>query len=191
MLKLIESWKGAVEINGEKYDSVQSALKAFSVSNDKIHIVLHSDVKNATQSMRASSKQTIEQSADKTEYRITVKKYMTQPATPSFDFMAKWNNNKPMPMRIMRGTIEKETRGMVYMNLHGFAQKTITCACCGKELTNPISRHYGIGPICLGKLGIVNAIDDVENIKEQLVNIKWSGWVIRSAITEREEIKND
>lgn len=191
MLKLIESWKGAVEINGENYDSVQSALKAFSVSNDKIHIVLHSDVKNATQSMRASSKQTIEQSADKTEYRITVKKYMTQPATPSFDFMAKWNNNKPMPMRIMRGTIEKETRGMVYMNLHGFAQKTITCACCGKELTNPISRHYGIGPICLGKLGIVNAIDDVENIKEQLVNIKWSGWVIRSAITEREEIKND
>ena len=191
MLKLLSSWKGAVEIDGEKFDSVQDALRASKTFDKKIHIVLHSDVQDVTQSTTDSSKQTIAQATDSTEYEIKVKKYMTQQATPAFDFMAKWNNDKPMPMRIMRGTVEKETRGMVYMNLHGFAQKTITCACCGKELTNPISRYYGIGPICLSKLGIVNAIDDVENIKEQLVNIKWSGWIIRSAITERKEIKND
>lgn len=188
MLKLIESWNGTVEINGVKYDSVidaENALKSFS---DKIHIVLHSKVENATEKRTDSLKQKIEQSADKTEYRITVKKYMTQYATPAFDFMAKWNDDKPMPMRTMTGTVEKETRGMVYMNLHGFAQKTITCACCGKELTNPISRHYGIGPICLSKLGIVNAIDDVENIKEQLVNVKWSGWIIKSSILKKELI---
>ena len=189
MLKLLSSWKGAVEIDGERFDSVEDALRASKTFDKKIHIVLHSSMQNVTQSTTDSSKQTIEQATDSTEYEIKVKKYMTQQATPAFDFMAKWNNDKPMPMRIMRGTVEKETRGMVYMNLHGFAQKTITCACCGKELTNPISRYYGIGPICLSKLGIVNAIDDVENIKEQLVNIKWSGWIIKSSIIERKEIK--
>ena len=188
MLKLLSSWKGAVEIDGERFDSVQDALRASKTFDKKMHIVLHSDVQKSTQSTTDSLKQKIEQADDSTEYEIKVKKYMTQPATPSFDFMAKWNDDKPMPMRIMRGTVEKETRGMVYMNLHGFAQKTITCACCGKELTNPISRYYGIGPICLGKLGIVNAIDDIENIKEQLVNVKWSGWIIKSSILERKEI---
>lgn len=188
MLKLLSSWKGAVEIDGEKFDSVEDALRASKTFDKKIHIVLHSSMQNVTQSTTDSLKQTIEQADNSTEYEIKVKKYMTQPATPAFDFMAKWNDDKPMPMRIMRGAVEKETRGMVYMNLHGFAQKTITCACCGKELTNPISRHYGIGPICLGKLGIVNAIDDIENIKEQLVNVKWSGWIIKSSILERKEI---
>jgi hypothetical protein len=43
----------------------------------------------------------------------------------------------------------------------------------------------------LGKLGIVSAIDDVENIKEQLERIKWSGWIIKSSIINRKEIKND
>ena len=191
MLKLIESWRGAVEVDGVKYDSIQALTSSSKTFSDKVHIVLHASAKNVTEKRTDSEKQSIEQSTDRTEYRITVKKYMTQPASVGFDFMLKWNNNKPMPMRTMQGTIEKETRGMVYMNLHGFGQKTITCACCGKELTNPISRHYGIGPICLGKLGIVNPIDDVENIKEQLEKIKWSGWIIKSSITERKEIKND
>ena len=36
-------------------------------------------------------------------YKITVKKYMTEPSTPNFDFQDKWNNGKPMPLCIMRG----------------------------------------------------------------------------------------
>ena len=188
MLKLIESWRGAVEINGVKYDSVQALTSSSKTFSDKVHIVLHASAKNVTEKRTASENQSIEQSIGRTEYRITVKKYMTQPASVGFDFMLNWNKNKPMPMRTMQGTIEKETRGMVYMNLHGFGQKTITCACCGKELTNPISRHYGIGPICLGKLGIVNPIDDIENIKEQLEKIKWSGWIIRSSIVSQEVV---
>ena len=188
MLRLIESWRGAVEINGVRYESVQDAISSSKTLSDKMHIVLHANTKSVTEKHTDSEKQSIEASTDKTEYRITVKKYMTQPASAGFDFMLNWNKNKPMPMRTMQGTIEKETRGMVYMNLHGFGQKTITCACCGKELTNPVSRYYGIGPICLGKLGIVSAIDDIENIKEQLEKIKWSGWIIKSSITEREEI---
>lgn len=191
MLKLIESWKGAVEVDGVKYDSVQALTSSSKTFSDKVHIVLHASAENVTEKRTELKKQSVEASTDSTEYEITVKKYMTQPSSGSFDFMLKWNKNKPMPCVTMRGTVEKETRGMVYMNLHGFGQKTITCACCGKELTNPVSRHYGIGPICLGKLGIVSAIDDVENIKEQLERIKWSGWIIKSSIINRKEIKND
>ena len=50
-------------------------------------------------------------------YKITVKKYMTEPATSTFDFQDKWNNGKPMPLCIMQGEVIKETRGMYYMEL--------------------------------------------------------------------------
>lgn len=50
-------------------------------------------------------------------YKITVKKYMTEPSTPNFDFQDKWNNGKPMPLRTMQGEVIKETRGMYYMKL--------------------------------------------------------------------------
>ena len=72
-------------------------------------------------------------------YKITVKKYMTEPATSTFDFQDKWNDGKPMPLCIMQGKVTKETRGMFHMEL--------------KE-------------------------DD----------ISWTGWVIKSAIKEWEEI---
>lgn len=50
-------------------------------------------------------------------YKITVKKYMTEPATVNFDFQDKWNNGKPMPLCSMQGDVIKETRGMYYMKL--------------------------------------------------------------------------
>lgn len=50
-------------------------------------------------------------------YKITAKKYMTEPATSTFDFQDKWNNGKPMPFCIMQGEVIKETRGMYYMKL--------------------------------------------------------------------------
>ena len=50
-------------------------------------------------------------------YKITVKKYMTEPATANFDFQDKWNDGKPMPLCTMRGKVTKETRGMYYMEL--------------------------------------------------------------------------
>lgn len=188
MKAILSKWQGAIEIDGTRYESVKDAVSLFKTLNSKSSIKLYA---SAVKADTEQNRQHIEQTTDSTEYEITVKKYMTQPSSGGFDFMLKWNDNKPMPMRTMQGTVEKETRGMVYMNLHGFGQKTITCACCGKELTNPVSRHYGIGPICLGKLGIVSAIDDVENIKEQLERIKWSGWIIKSSIINRKEIKND
>lgn len=182
IVSLLSNWKGAVEIDGQRYESVQDAESVFEMLSSDSHIRLLTKQENV-------SKAKIERSSDTAEYLIEVKKYMTEPASPGFDFMAKWNNNNPMPMRIMQGTVEKETRGMIYMKLHGLAKPTITCRCCGKELTNPISRHYGIGPICLSKIGIARDINDIENIKEELVNISWEGWIIKSAITKKEEIK--
>lgn len=184
LAKMLADWKGAVEIDGQRYESIQNAVSVFKTLSSDSHIKLLAKQENV-------SKTKIERSSDITEYLIEVKKYMTQKASPGFDFMAKWNNDNPMPMRIMQGTVEKETRGMIYMKLHGLAKPTITCRCCGKELTNPVSRYYGIGPICLEKMGILRNIDDIENIKEDLVNISWEGWIIKSAITKKEEVTND
>lgn len=181
MINMLKAWKGAVEIDGTEYKSIQDALSVFKTISDDMHIILKSNAKKRNTSV-------IDTSESNTEYEVTVKQYMTRKATADFDFMLKWNNDEPMPMRIMQGTVEKETKGMVYMKLHGLARPTVTCFCCGKELTNPISRHYGIGPVCLGKLGIVRDIEDVEGISEELVNIEWEGWIIKSAITERKEI---
>ena len=50
-------------------------------------------------------------------YKITVKKYMTEPSTPNFDFQDRWNDGKPMPLCTMQGEVIKETRGMYYMEL--------------------------------------------------------------------------
>ena len=50
-------------------------------------------------------------------YKNTVKKYMTEPSTPNFDFQDKWNNSTPMPQCKMEGEVIKETRGMYYMEL--------------------------------------------------------------------------
>ena len=50
-------------------------------------------------------------------YKITVKKYMTEPSTSNFDFQDRWNDGKPMPLCTMHGKVTKETRGMFHMEL--------------------------------------------------------------------------
>ena len=184
MISLLKNWKGSVDINGKHYNSISEVLSDTSeltsnTSKDEVVIKLSSNAQTT-----ATEHQSIVTSDDTDEYTITVKQYMTKKATPDFDFMEKWNKNIPMPIRTMSGTIEKQTRGMVYMKLHGPVKPNVTCLCCGKVLNNPISRYYGIGPICLSKLGISRDIADVENIKEDLVNITWEGWIIKSAIID-------
>ena len=181
MLTMLKGWQGQVDINGQSYKTIGDAYSDFKTDSEQIHIILHSPVKNS---------QKMTESVSETAYKITVKAYMTRKATEDFDFMQKWNNDNPMPLRTMIGTIEKETKGMVYMKLHGVGEKTITCMRCGRELTNPISRLYGIGPECIHKVPMFANIDieDVENIKEQLTELEWEGWIIKSAIIEKEEI---
>ena len=181
LAELLSDWKGELDIGDKHYTSIQDATNDFKSVCDDTHIKLLSKRKRANMTQ-------IDVLESKTEYRITVKKYMTQTSTPQFDFMSKWNNNNPMPLRTMVGVEEKETKGMVFMRLHGQAEPVIKCMRCGRTLTNPISKHYGIGPECMSKLGLVCDIDDVTTIKKKLVDIEWSGWIIKSAITEREEV---
>lgn len=131
-------------------------------------------------------------------YKITVKKYMTEPATSNFDFQDKWNNGIPMPMCIMQGEVLKETRGMYCMALGGQIERNATyCMCCGRQLTNPMSKLYGIGPECSAKLGLMiveseeEAKEKLKYIEGQISNITWEGWVIKSAIKEWEMIDNE
>ena len=180
MISMLRQWKGPVEINGQKYENIDSFISGNTDLEGSINIKLYPEQQKVQ--VEDGSKE-----EDKT-YRVTVKQYMTKPSEPGFDFMAKWNEDKPMPMRTMTGTVIKETRGMVQMHLKGFGEATCNCLRCGKALNNPISRHYGIGPDCMAKLGLVRDINDVDGIKEDLQEIEWTGWIIKSAITEWEEV---
>lgn len=188
MITMLRNWPGTVEINGTAYDSVDGAIRAGVTFSDTCSIrLLPKSRTGLTDGGRAGSEPIVESP----EYRITVKAYMTKPTEPGsgFDFMEKFNGNKPMPMRTMVGTVDKETRGMLHMKLHGQGLATITCMRCGRNLTHPVSRHYGIGPECMSKLGFVCDIDDVDTIKEKLQDVSWEGWVIKSAIIEKEEVE--
>lgn len=180
----LSTWEGAIEIDGTLYSRVPSRLCFKNGST----IILHSPNETVKSGQEAAS--------DSTMYKVVVKKYMTEKATPEFDFMAKFNNNEPMPMRTMVGTWDKETKGMYHMILHCdiLEVRTQFCMCCGKPITNPVSQYFGIGPIC-GKHNYVHPFSSDEELKKaveeyrtQLRNIQWVGWVIKSAIEQMEVI---
>jgi hypothetical protein len=192
---MLKNWKGSVVINDVEYKNIQEAISTFKQSSGTIHIVL----KAQQETKQYEDGKRVEQqdlSSTVPTYKIKVRQYMTKKATPAFDFMKKWNNDVPMPMRIMVGEKVKETRGMVYMKLHAdiLQEKTVTCMCCGRVLTNPVSQYFGIGPEC-GNHSYVNPFNSdaelkqaVEEYRKQLQNITWEGWIIKSAIEEEEEI---
>lgn len=187
MLSMLQGWQGKVQVNGIEYASIRD-ITPDMVSGNELNIKLLPIVKETVREAGNKVFTPDTGTDNRIEYKITVKQYMTKKSEPGFDFMAKWNNDNPMPLRTMQGYIEKETRGMVYMHLHGVGQQEICCMRCGRRLTHPVSRHYGIGPECMQKVGIVADIEDVDSIKEQLVNVTWQGWIIKSAITEQEEV---
>lgn len=181
--KLLKDWKGELQINDKHYTSVEHCNFDFKTLSADSHILLQSNIKSRTQSI-------VDSVETKIEYKVTVKKYMTEKSNPAFDFMAKFNNDNPMPLRTMIGAIEKETRGMVYMKLHGQAEAVVKCMRCGRTLTNPVSMKYGIGPECITKIPFIMNLDmnDVDGIKQKLVDVTWEGWIIKSAIIEKEEL---
>lgn len=184
MVTYLKEWKGTIEINGENVDI--SCFKPFS---DDIHIKLYPKAKKCVNNSGRRVETGIKL------FKIQVRKYMTQKSNANFDFMAKWNNDIPMPLRIMVGEKVKETPGMVYMKLHAdiTEQQTFVCMKCGKPLTNPVSQYFGIGPECGGhNYTHPFATDDelkqaVAEYRKKLQGITWEGWVIKSAI-EKEEI---
>ena len=192
MLSMLKNYKGTIEINGEKYADIGDAIKRFKSDGDRVTIRLSTvNRERNTEQIRANKEHTLK--------KIFVKQYMTRKSENGFDFMKQWNKDNPMPLRTMIGTVEKETRGMVYMNLYAdiTSEKTLRCMCCGRAITNPVSQYFGMGPECGGHK-YVNPFYSVEELKQAveqyrttvLRNIKWSGWIIKSAIIEEEEIKN-
>lgn len=190
MLTMLKDYKGSIEINGEKYDSVKDAIKRFKSDSDTITIKLSS--KNETH-----DRERVRASERKAQKKITVKQYMTRPATDEFTFMRDWNNNIPMPLRTMIGTVEKETRGMVYMKLHGdiTEERTLHCLKCGRPIINPVSQYFGMGPEC-GCHNYINPFYSKEELEQAvkdyresvLKNLTWEGWIIRSAILSEEDV---
>lgn len=193
MLAQLAGWKGSVEINGTLYDTIQEATRCFKASNDAIRIKLYP---KGHSSVRAGGNDATEEVTDVVCYRIFVKSYMTKKAEPGFDFMAKWNNDIPMPYRIMQGEKIKETKGMVYMKLYAdiVMNKEPICMKCGRTLTNPISQYFGVGPECGGH-NYTNPFNSdaelkaaVAEYRKQLQAVTWEGWIVKSAIIREEVI---
>lgn len=188
MLSLLKDYKGSLEINGVKYNSVSDAIKRFKSDGKKITIKLFNE------NRERNTEQT-----ERKQRKIFVKQYMTRKASEGFDFMKQWNNDNPMPLRTMIGTVERETNGMVYMKLHAdiTSEKTMRCLACGRPITNPVSQYFGMGPECSGHK-YINPFYSEEELKKAvqdyrenvLKNITWEGWIIKSAILEEEEINN-
>ena len=130
------------------------------------------------------------------EYKIEVRAWMLKKSSPDFDFMTRWNNDIPMPLMMMYGYKVAETRGMIKMKLHGDLKDKITqrCMMCGKVITHPVSKFFGIGPKCGGHQ-YINPFDTDEELKAavdafrfKLVNTTWTGWIPKSAITRVDDI---
>ena len=171
-------------------------IKAFTgcdfVEGEQFEFTLEPNVVKNTVLETPKRDDVVPSANDGKEYKIHVKKYMTEKGTPQFDFMTKWNNDVPMPFVIMSGTIEKETRGMYYMKLHGKAEKTSICMCCGRKLTHPVSMLYGLGPEC-GSHAYINPFDSeeelnqhIDEVYQKIADVKWEGWVIKSSIKTME-----
>lgn len=185
------NWNKPIMVNGKVFESSASAYEALKDFKGEIEIKLNFKeivTGRITQNSVANTPQ-----KDETEiYRIKVKKYMTEKSVPAFDFMKKWNKNIPMPFVIMYGTILEETKGMYKMKLHARMEKdSVSCMHCGRELTNIVSRNYGIGPICGEHLNIA-PVKDLEEFKRRedeirkaIEAVEWEGYVVKSAITEK------
>lgn len=193
----IKPWTGAVVLNGEKFPCVSEALK---YAQERCLSISSITLCKETEDVEKREKSRVAESLNSVVYAVTVKQYMTKKASPDFDFMAMWNNDEPMPLRSMVGTVEKETPGLVYMNLWGdiTEEMTLHCMRCGKAITNPVSQFFGMGPECGGH-NYVNPFECEEELKvvvdnyrrNYLQRIKWSGWIIKSAIISQKEVKNE
>ena len=195
-LDFLKVWNGAIIINGTEYPSYKAVPSDLAVQGS-LNIQLRPAKKVAPTATGglADGRKTVNTTvelAEHQQYKVKVKQYMTKPATPDFDFMAKWNNNNPMPLRVMVGEKVKETRGMVYMVLHGdiLEDRTMCCMKCGRPITNNVSQFFGLGPECGGHNYVNPFSSDAElkeavsNYKKKLNNMVWEGWIIRSAIEE-------
>lgn len=193
MLEFLRNYTGEIEVNGETIQN-QNIAQVLDALTGSIQIHL-----KPAENVRVRNAFTLKQEAvrdeTKVQYNVLVKPWMTQKSNGTFNFMMTWNNDVPMPLRFMRGNVNKETQGMFNMTLHGVAQKTNMCSVCGRTLTNPISRLFGIGPECMQKVGVFadismeEAEQKLNEINKRIESLTWTGWIAKSAVMEMVEVK--
>lgn len=196
MESIIREITRPMTINGQSCTDIESMIKSIA-DGEKVTIEMEA-VRVQTEEIRPQSRQVVMTANDMRvnhSYIIKVRQYMTKPSSPDFDFQSKWNSDVPMPFRIMQGRVLKETRGMLMMDCHAVPLKTDVCMRCGRPLTHPVSRLYGVGPECGGHAHI-NPFDTedelyaaLDSVKQKLSEIKWRGWIIKSAIEECQEVR--
>jgi hypothetical protein len=194
MLQYLKGFNKKVEINGEEL-TVDELINKFSATEGTVKIkVLGTPAKLTTNPANP-----IKEVQTEKIYRIKVRQYMTKPPIPEFDFHTKWNGGIAMPFRIMTGKKIKETKGMVMMELWAEMESEImtTCMKCGRILTNNVSKYFGIGPEC-GSHDYTNPFatdaelkEAVAEVKKQLMQVRWKGWIIKSAIEEETVIREE
>lgn len=202
-----------ITVNGVEYANSREAYEKLKGFEGKVSIIItNGDISRATPKKKGSlldkyneltgeELQPVEveetKPVDKTVYRIKVKKWMTEPSTPAFDYMKKWNNDIPMPLMIMKGTILDETRGMLKMELHATPEPSSHCFVCGRPLSHPVSILYGIGPECGGHFHInpLNSKEELDqamdDIRVKMSKLNWTGWIAKSAIKEMKPVSQD
>ena len=194
-MSIFDTWKGTIELNGSRVDTLD-----FNRLNVGDGVKIHLTPVGFKETERKQSEVVLH--SDDDEYIIKVRAWMTKPSTPDFDFMDKFNKGIPMPLRVMVGTVNKETEKMFHMTLHGdiLQEVTQTCMCCGKPITNEVSKYFGLGPVC-GSHNYVNPFSSKEELKKavgeyrtRLQNTTWDGWIPKSAIeskTRKNIVDND
>ena len=152
MLNFLGNYEGPLTVNGIDYSSVKAAIADIKDFDGQLNIKINKPAQTQQKQVQTQEKTSAAQVVDETVYRIKVRQYMIKPSSADFDFHDKWNKGAPMPMRVMVGRKIKETKGMVQMELWGeiTQEQTAICMKCGKTLTNPVSRYFGIGPECGG-----------------------------------------
>lgn len=192
MLEFLKNYPGTIAVNGKRISNtdINEILdKLFG----EINIYLTPTQSENENSDIFTTREKPVRDETTVKYNIFVKPWMTKKSTEDFNFMLTWNNNIPMPFRYMCGTINRETSGMYNMTLHGVPRRTETCSVCGKTLTNPISKLFGIGPECMTKCGIFSDItieqarEKLDEINSRIENTVWTGWIAKSAIMEMVE----
>ena len=84
---------------------------------------------------------------------------------------------------------------MIYMELKACVMETDCCMKCGKTLTHPVSRLYGLGPECGGHFHInpFNTEEELQaaldEVKQKLESVTWSGWIAKSGVEYATEVR--
>ena len=118
---------------------------------------------------------------------VVVKKWMTT------------KEDNPMPYMRMAGFRLKETAKAVYMRCRGeiFTECTEVCMRCGRPITNPVSRYFGLGPVC-GHHEYINPFASEFELQkavnayreETLHKTVWEGWIPKSQIVSEKPIED-